>query len=59
MPMPEEKDQYSANHALLAQYKQQANLLLSKHNYTPLVISRNELSSLHNKAIAINILFEL
>jgi hypothetical protein len=35
--MPEENDQYSSN-----QYKQQANSLLSVHNYTPLVTSRND-----------------
>jgi hypothetical protein len=29
-------------HQLLVQYKQQANPLLSMHNYTPLFISRND-----------------
>jgi hypothetical protein len=31
---------------LLLQYKQQANTLLSIHNYTPLVISRNDKNKL-------------
>ncbi len=35
--VPEENDQ-----SLLVQYKQQANPLLSMHNYTQLVISRND-----------------
>jgi hypothetical protein len=36
----EENEQRSAKYSLV-QYKQQANPLLSKNNYTPLVISRN------------------
>jgi hypothetical protein len=36
MPAAEENDKYSANH------KQQANPLLSMHNYTPLEISAND-----------------
>jgi hypothetical protein len=36
-PMPEENDKYSANH-----YKQEANPLLSMHNYLPLVIRGND-----------------
>jgi hypothetical protein len=39
---PEENDKYSASQPLLVQYKQQANLLLSVHKYSPLVISRND-----------------
>jgi hypothetical protein len=43
-PTPEENNQYSASYIciLLVQYKQQANLLLSIHNFTPLKISRND-----------------
>ncbi len=36
-----ENDHYSAK-PLLMQYKQQASTLLSRHNYTPLVISGND-----------------
>jgi hypothetical protein len=37
---PEENDEYK-HQPLLVQYKQQANQLLSMHNYTPFVISGN------------------
>jgi hypothetical protein len=41
-PTPEEQTNTAPTTLSEVQYKQQANPLLSIHNYTPLVISRND-----------------